>query len=119
PAHLLTDVRVQRAVRAPDLTRRGRAREAVAHREDARRRMAEVRERPARAGLHVGASRQAAPLHGQRNRPVAGVEPGWAARVGAARTTAPRGPAALGTGPEPRLPGRSRPLAAGHHLPGV
>ena len=94
--HLLDDVRLQREVRAAVLARRGRARQAIDARQDAGRCLAEARQ-PARAlRLHVRASRQEADVHGRRDRPVARVEPRLAARLGGARRSAPRRPAALG-----------------------
>ena len=67
-ADVLAHVRVQRELRPAALARRGRARQAVAARQDARRPLAEVREPPRALRLHVGAPRQEAPLHGRRAR---------------------------------------------------
>ena len=67
-ADLLAGLRLERELRPAALARRGRPRQALAAREDARRPLAALRE-PARAlRLHVGAPRQAAPLHGRRVR---------------------------------------------------
>ena len=103
-ADVLAHVRVQRELRAAALARRGRARQAVAARQDARRPVAEVRE-PARAlRLHVGASRQEAPLHGRRARRVGGVERRGLAPLEPARARRARGDPGAGARPQPRLP---------------
>ena len=83
----------------------------LAAREDARRPLAAVRE-PARAlRLHVGASRQAAALHGRRVRPGERVErAGRLARLAPARRPRPRRRARARARPQPRLPGRARAL---------
>ena len=86
--HVLADVRLQRAVRAAVLARRGGARQALDARQDARRRVAEAR-RPARAlRLHVRAPGQEAAVHGRRDRAVARVESRRRARLGGARRSA-------------------------------
>ena len=62
-------VRVQRELHPAALARRGRARQGLAARQDARRPLAAARQ-PARAvRLHVGASGQEAPVHGRRAGP--------------------------------------------------
>ena len=76
--------------------------------------VAEARQ-PARAlRLHVRASRQEADVHGRRDRPVARVEPRLAARLGSARRSAPRRPAALGPRSQSLL--RARSVAVGGRL---
>jgi 1,4-alpha-glucan branching enzyme len=62
----------------PLLARRGGARQGLAARQDAGRRLAEVRQPAPALRLHVGAPGQEAALHGQRVRPV--VRMGRAAR---------------------------------------
>ena len=116
PADVLAHVRVQRELRAAALARRGRARQGLAAREDARRPLAAVRE-PARAlRVHVGASRQEAALHGRRARAGARVVARPLARLAPARAARARGHAAARARAEPRLPraagalgGRPRP----------
>ena len=108
PADLRARVRVLRELRAAALARRGRPRQGLAAREDARRPLAEVRQ-PARAlRLHVGAPRQEAPLHGRRARPGGGVVGGAVGRLAPARAGRPRRRAVARPRPQPRLP-----LAAG------
>ena len=69
PDDVLDDVRVLRELHPADQPRRGRARQGLAAGQDARRPVAATGERPGAAGLHVGASGQAAAVHGQRVRP--------------------------------------------------
>ena len=108
PADVLADLRVQRELRAAALARRGRARQGLAAREDARRPLAAARE-PARAlRLHVGAPGQEAALHGRRARAGARVERGGIARLAPARAAASTGRAVARPRPEPRLPRRAR-----------
>ena len=72
---VLDALRLERELHPAVLARRGRAREGLDDDEGAGRRVAEGRE-PARAlHLHVRAPRQEAAVHGQRDRPVARVEP--------------------------------------------
>ena len=61
-------LRVQRELRPAALPRRGGARQGLAHRQDAGRRVAEVRQPPRLLRLHVRPSRQEAPVHGRRVR---------------------------------------------------
>ncbi len=76
--------------------------------EDARRPLAALRQ-PARAlRLHVGAPRQAAPLHGRRARAGARVVARLLARLAPARDVGPRGRAGARPRPESRLPRRAR-----------
>ena len=62
--HVLDDVRVHRELRAAAVPRRGRARQGIAAAQDARRHLEAVRRAPGPAGLPVGASGQAAAVHG-------------------------------------------------------
>src|SRR6476646_6459340 len=103
-ADVLAHVRVQRELRPAALTRRGRAREAVATRQDARRPLAEVREPPLALRVHVGAPRQEAPVHGRRARRVGGVERGGLAPLEPARARRPRGDPGGHPRPQPDLP---------------
>ncbi len=57
------------------------------HQEDARRRLAEVREPATAVRLHVRAARQEAAVHGRRSRPMGGVEPRREASNGTCSTT--------------------------------
>ncbi len=68
PAHLQPRLRVLGELRAAALARRGRAREGLAAREDARRPVAAAREPALALRLHVGASGQEAAVHGRRAR---------------------------------------------------
>ena len=77
--HVLVHVRVDRELRPADLARRSGARQEVAARQDARRRMAEARQLPPVHVVHDGASGQETHVHGLGVRPVA--------RVARARTT--------------------------------
>ena len=63
--------------------------------EDARRRVAAIRQPAPALRLHVGASGQEAPVHGRRARAVAGVEPRSVARLAPARGPRSRGVQAL------------------------
>ena len=85
--HVLVHVRVDRELHPADLARRSGARQALAARQDARRRMAEARQLPAVHGLHDGASGQEAHVHGLGVRPVARVARARAARLAAAART--------------------------------
>ena len=89
-ADLRADLRVHRELHPAALARRGRARQGLAARQDARRPLAEARE-PARAvRLHVGAPRQEAAVHGRRVRAGARVEPRALARLAPARAARAR-----------------------------
>ncbi len=80
-----------RAIRAADQPRRGGVRQGLDDREDAGRRLAEVRLAPRLLRLHVDPSRQEAAVHGLRDRAVARMEPRYRARlVAAGRPAAPR-----------------------------
>ena len=74
----------------PDQPRRGRARQGLAAAQDAGRPVAAAGQPARLPRLHVGAPRQAADLHGHRDRPGVGVGRGPRARLVAARP--PRAP---------------------------
>ena len=78
--HVLVPLRVQRELPAADQPRRGRPRQGFAAEQDAGRPVAEARESARVPGVHVGASRQAAAVHGAGVRPAVRVE--RAARAG-------------------------------------
>ena len=65
--HLFLRLRVVGELHPADIARRGGARQALAARQDARRRLAEAREFSPDARLYVRASRQKALVHGTRN----------------------------------------------------
>ena len=100
-------LRLQRELHPAALARRGRPRQGVAARPDARRPLAAARE-PARAvRLHVGPPRQEAAVHGRRARTGAGVEPRAEPRLAPARGAgqrACRGSSATSTGTTARSP---------------
>ena len=83
------DLRVHRELRAAAVARRGRARQGLAARQDARRRLAEVRQPAPAVRLHVHPAGQEAAVHGRRDRPVARVEPRRAASTGTCSSTTP------------------------------
>ena len=93
----------------PALARRGRAREGLAPRQDAGRRLAAVREPAAALRLHVRAAGQEAPLHGRRVRRSGASGTTTRASTGTSSTT-PRhaGVQALGARPQPAAPGGAR-----------
>ncbi len=96
-------VRVGRELHPAAVARRGRPSQGVAHRQDARRPLAALRQ-PARAvRLDVGAPRQEAALHGRRVRAVGGVEPRPLARLAPPRRARPRRHAAPRRRPLPRV----------------
>src|SRR3970040_1257749 len=68
PSDVRPDLRVHRELRVAALARRGRARQALAVRQDARRRMAEARQLTSPVLLPVDVSRQEALVHGRRAR---------------------------------------------------
>ncbi len=84
---LRDDVRLLRAVRAADQPRRGRPRQGLADRQDARRPLAATGEPARLPRLHVGPSRQAAAVHGQRVRAVLGMVRGASRWTGGCWTT--------------------------------
>ncbi len=89
---------------------------AVADREDAGRRMAEIRERARVSGLHVCASRKEAAVHGQRDRSDRGVEQRLQRALGAVELRLPPQIADLCAGVEPVLPRRAGPMGSGFQL---
>ena len=96
--HVLDGLCLSRAFRSRAQPRRGGAWKGLAHRKNARRCVAEVRQRADVPCVDVGASRQEAHLPGHRIRPMEGVEPqpepGLASHAKSdARRTAPLGPA--------------------------
>ena len=85
PADVLDLVRVLRELRAAAVARRSGARQGLADRQDAGRRVAAVRQPAPAVRLHVGASGQEAAVHGRRVRPAARMDARRRARmVGAA-----------------------------------
>ena len=76
-------VRLHRELRAAAVARRGGARQGLAARQDAGRRLAAVRQPALLLRLHVGAPGQEAAVHGRRVRPAARVEPRRRARLAA------------------------------------
>ena len=108
-AHVPHALRVHRELRAAALARRGRARQGLAARQDAGRRLAEVREPAAALRLHVRAAGQEAALHGRRVRPVARVEPRREPRLAPARARRrTRGVQRWVARPQPRSTATSR-----------
>jgi hypothetical protein len=85
--HVLAAVRVHRELHPPALARRGRAREALAARQDAGRPLAEVREPAPALRLHVDPSGQEAPVHGRGDGPAVGMEPRQPVGMGPARVS--------------------------------
>ena len=110
PSHadVLAHVRLQRELHPAALARRGRAREALAARQDAGRPLAEVREPALALRVHVGAPRQEAALHGRRARRVGGVEPRRLAALEPARVRRPPGRPVARARPQPHLPRDAR-----------
>ena len=72
--HLQPALRLHGEFRAADFARRGGPRQGIAAQQNARRRVAAVRQRARVPGLHVGASRQEAAVHGAGDRAARGVE---------------------------------------------
>ena len=97
-------LRLLRELRPAAQPRRGRPRQGLAHRQDGRRRLAEVRQPARLLRLHVGLPRQEAPLHGPgvraRRRMVRGARP----RLVAARHPRPQGRPDPRPRPQPPLP---------------
>ncbi len=69
PAHLLAHLRLQRELHPAHQPRRGRPRQGLAAGQDARRRLAAVRQPARLPRLHVGPPGQAAAVHGLRAGP--------------------------------------------------
>ena len=80
----------------------------LAARQDARRPLAEVRQSPAALRLHVRPPGQEAALHGQRDRPVARVEPRREPRLAPAPVARPPGHPQARLRPERALPVTAR-----------
>ncbi len=80
--HVLAHLRVSRALRPRAVARRSGARQGLAARQDAGRRLAEICQSAHVLRMDVCASRQEAALHGRRIWPVAGVESRPAASTG-------------------------------------
>ena len=116
-AHLPHALRLHRELRPAAVARRGRARQGLAARQDAGRRLAEVRQPAPAARLPVDAAGQEAALHGRRVRPVARVEPRDEPRLAPARRPRARRPAALGARPEHALPRRARACTSSTAMP--
>ena len=105
---VLDDVLLQRELRAADLARRGRARQGHAAQQDPRRPVA-ADGHPARdVRLHVGASRQAAAVHGPGVRAGRRMVRGPLAGLVAARRPRPPRHAPPGHRPQPPLHARRR-----------
>ena len=107
PRDVLDDLCLHRELRPAVLARRGRARQTLAARQDAGRRLAEVRDAADALRVHVGPSGQEAAVHGRRVRPVARVESRRQPRLASARRPGARGHAALRPGAELALPRRA------------
>ena len=104
-AHLPQHVRLQRELHAPPLARRGGARQGVAAHQDARRRLAAVRQPPPAVRLSVRAAGEEAALHGGRAGAAARVGPRHEPRLASPRQPGPRRDPALGVRSQPSLPG--------------
>ena len=113
PAHLPHLVRVHRELRAAAVARRGGARQGLAHRQDAGRRLAAVRQPAAAVRLHVDPAGQEAAVHGRGVRPAARVAARRKPRLARAAVPAARRRAALGARPEPALPRDAGAVRAG------
>ena len=117
--HVLADLRVLGELHPAAVARRGGAREGLAARQDARRRMAPVRRAALAAGVHVGAPGQAAAVHGLGVRPGQRVVGGQRARLVGARLRRPPGRAAAVPRPERDLPADPGAVAAGRLAGGI
>ena len=104
---------------AAAVPRRGGAREGLADRQDAGRRMAPVRRAAHAAGVHVGPPGQAAAVHGVGVRPGQRVVRGQRARLVGARLRGPPGRPAAVPRPERDLPADPRAVAARQLTGGV
>ena len=106
-AHVLARLRVDGELHPAAVARRGRARQGLAAAEAARRPLAAARQPALALRVHVGPSRQEAPVHGRRARRPGRVEARRRAAVAAARARRARGRARPGARPEPVLPRRA------------
>ena len=105
-------LRLQRELRAADLARRSRARQTLGRRQDAGRRMAALRQCARLLWLHVGPSRQEAPVHGPGVRANKRVERLGVASLVAARLLAASGRPGADPRSQPALSRNARPLCA-------
>src|SRR5437588_228459 len=96
PPHLQHLVRLQRELRAAAVARRGGARQGLAHRQDARGRVAAVREPAPAVRLHVDPPGQEAVVHGRGIRAAARVAARGESRVARAAVPVACRRAALG-----------------------
>ena len=87
--------------------------------QDARRRVAEVRQPPRLLRLHVRPSGQAAPVHGRRVRAEQGVEPRYVSRLAPARGSHAQGRPDLIKAPQRPLQSHPRSLRGGLRARGV
>ena len=109
---LLARLRLHGELHPAALARRGRARQGLHAVQDAGRPLAAARQ-PARAvRVHVGPSRQEAAVHGQRDRPGAGVVRAALARLAPAGEPAARRRAVARARPQPPLQGAARAVGA-------
>ena len=102
--HVRADVRVHGEFRAAVVARRGRARQTLAARQDAGRRLATVCKPAVAADVPMDVSRQETVVHGRRIRPTARVEPSRRTTVALGRGAPPRRSARARAGSEPRVP---------------
>ena len=100
---------LHRELRAAAQPRRGRARQGLADRQDARRRLAAVREPSRLLRVHVGLSRQEAAVHGPGIRTGRRMVRGPRPRLVAARHRRAPGRASSRSRPQPRCTARGRP----------
>ena len=113
PHHFQPAVRLHREFRAAHLARRSGPRQGLAAQQNARRRMAAVRQCARVSGLHVGASRQEAAVHGPGDRPARGMEPQRRRALGTAGVRLPPQAAGPGARVEPALSRQPRALPGG------
>ena len=100
PCELHDDVHVQRALRAAAVARRSGARQGLAVRPHARRRMAKARQPALAVRADVRATRPQVDVHGFGVRPAARMEPRRRTGLGAAAGRRARGRAAAGARPQ-------------------
>ena len=114
--HLLAALRVPGEFHSCPEPRRSRLRQTFAVIEDARRRMAEVRQSSDVSGVDVRASRQKAAVHGRRIRPAQRMEPRHKSRLGFGAVAPPRRIAPSCSASQPHLQKRARLMGSGRHL---
>ncbi len=107
-ADLQHDLRLHRELHPAAVARRGRPRQGLAPRQDAGRRLAEVRQPAAALRLHVRPPGEEAPVHGERDRPVARVGPRRQPRLAPAPVARPPGDPPARPRPERALSRASR-----------